>query len=539
MFAYVLIHLEKDAIVAYFKVAFFVNKELIINATPNGVEIALLEEKKLVELHKESANVSFAVGDLYLGKVKKLIPGLNAAFVDVGFEKDAFLHYTDLSPYAKSLLKFTQLAIHLKDESGFDFSNFTIEPEIIKTGKISEVLTGKPNILVQILKEPIAAKGPRLSCEISLPGRFIVITPFNEIVAVSKKIHSGEERKRLQKIVEGVKPKGFGVIVRTAAEGKSASELHQDMLSLSETWNSIQNSLKGAVAPVKILSEENKTTSILRDLLNADFNKIIVNDKTIYTETKNYLQRIAPDKVDIVSMYSNPLPLFDTYNVSKQVKSAFGKTVNLPSGAYLVIEHTEALHVIDVNSGYKSVGNSQEENALQTNLEAAEEIARQLRLRDIGGIIVVDFIDMKVPDNKRNLQEAMEDFMVTDRARHAVLPISKFGLMQITRQRMKPEMHINTSELCPVCHGTGQVTSSILLEDEIEKRLKYLVSHAHKNLTLIVHPIVFSHLTKGLFSSIGRKWRRAFKTKLKIKQDNNFHLVEFKFYDENDEEIKF
>ncbi len=515
------------------------NKELIINATPNGVEIALLEEKKLVELHNEVANGQFAVGDLYLGKVKKLIPGLNAAFVDVGFEKDAFLHYTDLSPFAKSLLKFTQLAINDKEENGFDFANFSIEPEIVKTGKINEVLNGKPNVLVQILKEPIAAKGPRLSCELSLPGRFVVITPFNEIVAVSKKIHSSDERKRLQKIMEAIRPKGFGVIVRTAAEGKTTAELHQDLLSLEATWKQIQKGLKNAEAPTRILSEQNKTTSILRDLLSTDFSKVVVNDKNIFTDAKSYLERIAPEKADIVSFHNNGQSIFDTYNVTKQVKSAFGKTVNLPSGAYLIIEHTEALHVIDVNSGYKSVSNSQEENALQTNLEAGEEIARQLRLRDLGGIIVVDFIDMKLPDNKRKLQEAMELFMTPDRAKHAVLPISKFGLMQITRQRMKPEMNINTAEVCPVCNGTGKVTSSLLLEDDIEKRINYLVTHSHVNLTLTVHPIVYSHLTKGFFTSIIKRWRKLYKTKLTLKANSNFHIVEYKFFNEHEEEIKF
>jgi ribonuclease G len=394
------------------------NKELIINATPTGVEIALLEDKKLVELHNEKTDANFAVGDLYLGKVKKLIPGLNAAFVDVGFEKDAFLHYSDLSPYAKSIIKYTQAAMSDKSEHGFDFARFQSEPEIIKTGKINEVLNGKPNVLVQILKEPIAAKGPRLSCELSLPGRFVVVTPFNEIVAVSKKIHSSEERKRLHKIVEAIRPKNFGVIVRTAAEGKSTAELHQDMLSLVETWKTIQANLKGAAAPVRILSEETKTTSILRDLLSADFNRIVVNDKALHEVTQRYIQRIAPDKTDIVTQYKDGLPIFDHFGVTKQVKASFGKTVNLPSGAYLIIEHTEALHVIDVNSGYKSVSNSQEENALETNLEAAEEISRQLRLRDIGGIIVVDFIDMKLPDNKRKVQEAMDTFMKADRAKH-------------------------------------------------------------------------------------------------------------------------
>ncbi|HVZ25543.1 MAG TPA: Rne/Rng family ribonuclease [Sediminibacterium sp.] len=515
------------------------NKELIINAGTSGVDIAFLEDKKLVELHNEKQDASFAVGDLYLGKVKKLIPGLNAAFVDVGFEKDAFLHYTDLSPYVRSILKFTQQAMNDKEPNGFDFAKFQSEPEIVKTGKISEVLNGKPHVLVQILKEPIAAKGPRLSCELSLPGRFVVLTPFNEIVAVSKKIHSSEERKRLHKIVEAIRPKNFGVIVRTAAEGKTTAELHQDLLALAETWKTIKQNLRGAVAPAKILSEENKTTSILRDLLTADFNKVVVNDKNLFADIQSYIQRIAPDKTDIVSYYQNGLPIFDHFGVTKQVKSSFGKTVNLPSGAYLIIEHTEALHVIDVNSGYKSVSNSQEENALQTNLEAAEEIARQLRLRDIGGIIVVDFIDMKLPDNKKRVQEAMEHFMKTDRAKHSVLPVSKFGLLQITRQRMRPEVNINTAEVCPTCNGTGKISSTLLLEDEIEKRLHYLITHAHKNLTLAVHPIVYAYLTKGLFSSILKKWRRKYNTRITAKANTAYHLTEFRFFNEHEEEIKF
>ncbi|MEO5995633.1 MAG: Rne/Rng family ribonuclease [Chitinophagaceae bacterium] len=513
------------------------NKELIINAAPQGVEIALLENKKLVELHNEKADASFAVGDLYLGKVKKLIPGLNAAFVDVGFEKDAFLHYTDLSPYAKSLLKFTQLAINDNSEGGFNFSKFEVESEIIKTGKINEVLGGKPNILVQILKEPIAAKGPRLSCEISLPGRFVVITPFNDIVAVSRKIHSSEERKRLQKIIEAIKPKNFGVIVRTAAEGKNTGELHDDLDALVETWKIIQHNLLKAVAPAKILSEQTKTTSILRDLLNEDFNRIVVNDRNIFNDAKNYIQRIAPEKADIVAFHHNGSPIFDQFGVTKQVKAAFGKTVNLPSGAYLIVEHTEALHVIDVNSGYKSVSNNQEQNALETNLEAADEISRQLRLRDLGGIIVVDFIDMKLPDNKRKLMEAMEDFMRPDRAKHAVLPISKFGLMQITRQRMKPELTINTMEVCPSCGGTGKISSTLVLEDEIDKNLNYLITHKHSDLTLVVNPILHAYLTKGIFSR-RLKWRWKYKQRIRIKENTNYHLTEFHFFDNQDEEIK-
>lgn len=513
------------------------NKELIINSAPTGVEIALLEDKKLVELHQESHDASFTVGDLYLGKVKKLVPGMNAAFVDVGFEKDGFLHYTDLSPYVRSLLKFTAQSITDKSEGISDFSKFQTEAEIIKTGKIGEVLNGKPNILVQILKEPIAAKGPRLSCEISLPGRFVVLTPFNDIVAVSRKIHSSDERKRLQKIVESIRTKNFGVIVRTAAEGKNTAELHEDLNNLINMWQQIQKNLKNAVAPSKILGETDKTTSILRDLLSADFNRIVVNDKNIYNDARNYIQKVAPDKTEIVSFYQNGSPIFDNFGVTKQVKGSFGKTVNLASGAYLIIEHTEALHVIDVNSGYKSVSANQEENALQTNLEAAEEIARQLRLRDIGGIIVVDFIDMKLPDNKRRLAEAMEEFMRADRAKHAILPISKFGLMQITRQRMKPEVNINTQEVCPSCNGTGKVSATLILEDEIEKNISYLVMQKHKELTIAVHPIMEAYLRKG-FPSKRMKWSWKYKQKIKVKANTSYHLTEYHFFDNHEEEIK-
>ncbi len=327
--------------------------------------------------------------------------------------------------------------------------------------------------------------------------------------------------------------------MRTAAEGKNTAELHEDLSALVETWKLIQANLKGASAPSKILSEQTKTTSILRDLLNEHFNRIVINDRTIYNDTKTYIQKIAPEKADIVSYYQNGSPIFDSFGITKQVKSSFGKTVNLNSGAYLIIEHTEALHVIDVNSGYKSVSNNQEQNALETNLEAAAEISRQLRLRDLGGIIVVDFIDMKLPENKRRLVEKMDEFMSPDRAKHAVLPISKFGLMQITRQRMKPEVNINTQEVCPSCNGTGKISSTLLLEDAIEKNLAYLITHKHTDLTLVVNPIMFAYLTKGWpWSSMIAKWRRKYKQKIKLEKDTSNHLTEFKFYDHQNEEIK-
>lgn len=515
------------------------NKELIINASGDGVEIALLEDKKLVELHYERGQDQFSVGDLYLGKVKKLMPGLNAAFVDVGFEKDAFLHYTDLSPYFKSLVKFTQESIKGNPSWGTDFGRFTNEPDIPKGGKVTEVVTNKPEVMVQILKEPISSKGPRLSCEISLPGRFLVLTPFNNVVAVSRKIHSAEERKRLQKIVESIKPKNFGIIVRTAAEGKNTAELHADIMGLADSWKTIQANLKGAKAPQKILGEQTKTTSILRDLLSDKFQRIVVDDKKLMAETREYVGRIMPEQQEIVSLHSNGQAIFDTFGITKQVKASFGKTVNMSSGAYLIIEHTEAMHVIDVNSGTRSAEANQEQNALATNLEAVQEIARQLRLRDLGGIILLDLIDMKLPDNKKRVFDAMEEAMAADRARHTILPISKFGLMQITRQRLRPEINIVTSEVCPTCKGTGKIGPSILLADDLEKDVKYLINQGHRELTLQVNPIVAAYLTKKtlLTKSLVQKWNALYKAKLKITEDANAPLTQYLFFDRKTDDL--
>jgi len=514
------------------------NKEMIINASDDGVEIALLEDKKLVELHYDKNNSAFSVGDLYLGKVKKLMPGLNAVFVDVGFEKDAFLHYTDLSPYIRSLLKFTQLTMHDKSAGGLDFANFNNEEEIQKSGKITEVFQGKPEILVQILKEPISNKGPRLSCELSLAGRFCVLTPFNDFISISKKIHSKEERNRLQSIVESIKPKNFGVIVRTAAENKNTAELHNDLQDLANQWYAIQKNLKGAKAPQKILNEKGKTNSILRDLLNNTFQNIIINDESLMNETKSYVGKIAPEKEKIVQLYNNQRTIFDHFGITKQVKSSFGKTVNMDSGAYLIIEHTEAMHVIDVNSGTRSPQESQEETALKTNLEAAEEIARQMRLRDLGGIVIIDFIDMKLSDNRKALYEKMNECMREDRARHTILPVSKFGLMQITRQRLRPEIKISTAEACPSCDGTGKIGPTLLLTDEIEKDFRYLTHQGHKKLKLKAHPMVVAFLKeKGIFRSLQWKWYQKYNFWLEITRENDYTLTEYYFVDKNTEEV--
>lgn len=513
-------------------------KELIIHSTTDGVDIALLENKQLVELHQERLkNNQFVVGDVYLGKVKKVMPGLNAAFVHVGHEKDAFLHYTDLSPDIRSLMKFTGQAIAGSTPPEQMLNNFSIQQQIVKTGNVKEVLKSNTSLLVQILKEPISTKGPRLTCEVSIAGRFLVLTPFSNTVGVSKKIDSAEERKRLKVLVESLKPKNFGVIVRTVAAGKGAQELHQDLLMLQEKWQTMMKNLRHAEPVKKVLSEVDKTQSILRDLLSPQFNKIVTDDPAIARDIEEYLKRVAPDKKDIVQKYTGKAPIFDNFGITRQVKASFGKTVTIPNGSYLILEKTEALHVIDVNSGHRSsMDGDQESNALKVNMEAAEEIGRQLRLRDLGGIIVIDFIDMKNPDNKKVLFEKMKEVMEHDRATHTILPLSKFNIMQITRERVRPEINIITTEACPTCGGTGQVGSSLLIIDQIEEDLNTLVN-SHSSLKLYCHPIYAAYLKKG-FPSKRMNWLFKYKKWISIQPSENLAMTDYKFFDSNDEEIK-
>lgn len=514
------------------------NNELIINSTPSEVVIALLNDKRLVELNREKSNNNFSVGDIYLGRVRKVMPGLNAAFVDVGYEKDAFLHYLDLGPQAASLNKFTKLTQTAKQTTS-NLMYFKLEDDIRKDGKISQVLTANQNVLVQIAKEPISTKGPRITSEISIAGRYIVLVPFSDRISVSQKVKSSEEKQRLKRLIQSIKPKNFGIIVRTVAEGKSVADLDADLQDLLRKWNTCFEALKTATPPFKVLGEINRTSAILRDLLNASFNSIHVNDAAVYEEIRTYLQTIAPDKEKIVKLYKGTAPIFDNFGVDKQVKALFGKTVTMKSGAYLIVEHTEALHVIDVNSGHRAKSeNNQETNALEVNLEAATEVARQLRLRDMGGIIVIDFIDMHDPNNRKMLYDRIREEMKRDRAKHNILPPSKFGLVQITRQRVRPEMNIVTVEKCPTCGGSGEVQASVLLVDQIENNLRYILKDQNEQaVTLCVHPYIEAFLTKGL-PSLRMKWSWQYKKWIKIKAVSSYHFLEYHFLNGNEDEIK-
>lgn len=514
--------------------------ELIIDSSPNEVVIAILRDNKLIELHKEKNNNNFSVGDIYLARVKKIMPGLNATFVDVGYEKDAFLHYLDLGPKFKSFTKYTNRVVTGKaNTSRLDFE---FEPDIEKTGKIEDVLKSNEQILVQIAKEPISTKGPRLSSEVSIAGRYLVMVPFSEKVSVSQKIKDSDERERLIRLIKSIKPAGFGVIVRTVAKNKKVADLHADMSDLVNRWELCYNGLKDSRAPKKVLGELDRTSALLRDVLNSDFNTIHVNDETLCGELRTYLQNIAPDKAKIVKQYNGKMPIFDNFGIEKQIKSSFGRNVTLKSGVYLIVEHTEALHVIDVNSGQrgKKKDSSQEQNALEVNLEAAKEIARQLRLRDMGGIVVVDFIDMKESENRKLLYEKMKEFMSDDRAKHNILPPSKFGLVQITRQRVRPEMEIKTAEKCPCCGGKGEVHSTVLLVDEIESNMRFIVEQSNlKKIRINTHPFVESFINKpqGFLSSLRKEWQKKYKCKIEVLPSASNTFLEYHFLNDDGEEI--
>jgi ribonuclease G len=513
-----------------------VSLELVVDSRANGIWLALLRDGKLIELHEEQGNTEFAVGDIYLGKVRKIVPSLNAAFVDVGYEKDAFLHYLDLGPQFNSLNKFTKDTLQNKQNVA-DLLYFKSEKDIPKDGKMNEVVSSSQPILVQVAKEPISSKGPRLCAEITLAGRYLVLVPFSDKISISQKIKDPAERDRLKDLLDSIKPKNFGVIIRTVAENKKVEQIDQDLKNLLEKWRIMYTNLKTATPPRKVLGEIDKTSSILRDLLNADFSNIHVNDETLSVEMREYVSGIAPGREKIIKFYEAKIDIFERFGISKQIKTLFGKKVPLASGGYLIIEHTEAMHVVDVNSGNRKGSDGQESNALATNIEAAEEIARVLQLRDMGGIVAIDFIDMHDRENNKILFEKIKEYMKSDRAKHNILPPSKFGVVEITRQRVRPETDIITSETCPTCNGTGEVQATILFAEEIENNLNFLISdRGEKKITLLVHPYLEAYFKNGLFSR-RFKWFMKYKKWIQVRGVTANNLLQYTFVNEKNEEI--
>lgn len=512
-------------------------KELIVSHEGDFTKIALLEDGRLCELHEEEDKNDFVVGDLFIGKIKKLAPNLNAAFVNIGYDKDAFLHYQDLGPQFLTYKKFLKDTLANKENSS-SLKNFEIQPEIDKNGTVDKIIAKDDVVLLQITKEPISTKGPRISTQIALTGRFLVLIPFDNKISISKKIRTSEEKERLRTLIGSIKPEGFGVIIRTVAEGKKVADLHNDMNQLIQKWESTFKNIKKGKVPSKVLSEDNKASSILRDNFNQDFVNIYCDDEMMVEEMKNYVEMIAPERKNIVQFYNSHIPLFEYYNVEKQMKQSFGKHVNIPSskGAYVVIEHTEALHVVDVNSGNNiSAGSTaNREHALQVNKMAATEVARQLRLRDMGGIIVVDFIDMTSADHRRDLFEHFKNEMSRDKARHKILPPSKFGLIQITRQRNRPEKQIDTQEENP--NKGGEISAPIVIVEKMEDTIRGLMQKEKGKLYLHVHPFVEAFLTKGL-KSIQMKWFVKYKKWVIIIPRDSFKYLEYKIYNSKKEEL--
>lgn len=515
------------------------NVELVINSTKEGTEIAVLHDRLLVELHKEQGNQEYAVGDLYVGRVRKVLPSLNAAFIDVGYERDAFLHYLDLGPQFASLKQYVKRVMTGKQNSS-SLADFENMPDIEKSGKIKDQIASSQQILVQIAKEPISAKGPRLTTEVTLPGRYIVLVPFSNKISLSQRISNEEERTRLRRLMQSIKPPNFGVIVRTVAENKGAAELHADLSEQVARWEELYEGLKKTrTVPSRVMGEIAKTNAILRDILTPNFSAIHVNDEAIVGEVKDFLKGIAPDKEGIVKFVKSR-DLFDTFQIHRQIKAIFGKQVNLKSGAYLIIEHTEAMHVIDVNSGGRKGGvKNQEENALATNLECAEEIARILRLRDMGGIICIDFIDMHDRANQKKLHDALKEAMADDKAKHNILPPSKFGVVEITRQRVREVTDIKTSEKCPSCDGKGIVEAPILFTDTLENNLRFIAEDKkHKQVTLMVHPMVEAYLSQGWWwQTIINKWRKQLGLRINLECNSSLQFLEHHIYDTAGEEI--
>ncbi len=509
-------------------------KELIVNTKNSMVELALLEEGRLVEFHQEKTDSKVGVGDIFLAKISKVTPGLNASFVNIGQKKEGFLHYSDLGPKIKSFQKFIT-AVQAGEIDG-DLDNFEQEPEIDKNGAINEVLKRSELILVQVTKEPISTKGPRLSSEISFAGRFTVLVPFSKQVSISRKIKDPDKRERLLSLLKELCPPNFGIIARTASENQSEEDLRKDIENLKQKWTLLSKALQSAKAPTRIFNELVKSLSILRDLLTDSFEKIVTNNAETASEIKTYVYEIAPELKNIVEHYNGKKPIFDKFKVTKQMKFLFGTNVSLSNGSYIVIEHTEAMNVIDVNSGNKvSAQANQEKNALMVNIAALDEISRQLRLRDLGGIIIIDFIDMKKAENRKLILERMREAMSTDRAKHTILSLTKFGLMQITRQRVRPPINIETVEPCPTCNGLGMIDSPLLILDDIEDDLDYFFGELnYKSIRLSVHPFVEAYIKKGWLNSIQFKWFKRFKKWVDIIPDSSVNITDFKYFGGDD-----
>jgi ribonuclease G len=467
------------------------------------------------------------VGDVYLGKVARVLPGIKAAFIDIGMKHDAFLHFSDIGEKTKELQ-----AMIDEDEDDDNVARAAADEEnaIVQTKFINGVPVlqkGEP-ILVQVTKEPVANKGVRVGSAISIPGRFCVLLPYDNKIGVSKKITDFKERRRLRVIAKSLLPQNYGLIIRTVARAQAEEQIKDDLRSLLKLWKKIQEKARNGTPPAIIYQDVSTTSSVIRDLFTSDISKVYIDNKKVFREIKDYIVLSQPELSDKIEQVRTEEPIFEAFKVEEQIKELFSRRVYMKSGGHIVIDHTEAMVVIDVNSGKYAASKDQEMNSLRTDLEAAREIARQLRLRDIGGLIVVDFIDLEDEKNRKKVYDELKKEFRKDRAKVSILPMSDFGLVQITRQRVRQNIMQALTETCPVCMGSGLLTKKSHLIHEIDEWLgKYRTTATHKSIVIKCHPFVSQKLHEG-FPSTLTKMQLKYLLRIRVEEDNAFNSDQFK-----------
>ena len=518
------------------------NKKIIMNSTLNEVRVAITENEKLAEFYIELPDKEKYVGNIYLGKVNRIVQGINASFINIGLKQDAFLHFSDID---ESLELTSVITDEEEDDDGGPPLDRKTAVALRKTppktskknlptfktkssGQVKINLKPNQDVIVQVVREAYGTKGVKVTTKIALPGRFVVLLPFDNMLGVSKKISSYQERKRLRKIARKTLPEGFGCIIRTVAQGQSDEELRNDWENLLTIWHDIEEQVRKSKSPTLLYQDLQLTSSVIRDLFNSDIDKLIVDSKKIYKEIFTYLKDSSPDMLDKVQLYTGKKPIFDTFGIEEDLKSTYKRKVQLPSGGSIVIDQTEAMFVIDVNSG-RSTENEQEKNAMKTNLEACREIARQLRLRDIAGMIIIDYIDMAKSSNRKKIYSEMKKELSKDRAKSVVYPVTQLGLIQITRQRISQNIVEKTSDICPMCSGSGRITSKIVLLNSIERWLRNFRAKSKEfRLILEVNPHIAEYLTEGTISRLSKMMIKYF-VKIKVQQNHLIPIDEFKF----------
>lgn len=508
--------------------------KIIFNVTNEYNNILLLKDNEITEYYKDRKEGNYVVGDIYLGRVVRFAPSMNAAFVDVGDERNGFLHYSDLSPSLKTVSSFIDKT--LKKKQKIDMSSLTLAPLINKNGKINDVLKPNQKVIVQISKEVIKSKGVRISAEITLSGMYIVLIPFGNEVNVSASITDKEERHRLKQLISSILPANFGVVIRTAAKGKTVKPLNQDLQRLLKKWDNVLSALPKAEVSTKLLGEDRSVASIMKDLFDENCDQIIIDDKKTYQEIKAYLQKMLPEREKVIHLYKGKTPIFDYLNIRNKLNELLAPIVKIKGGGYIIIQQTDALWAIDVNTGNFILDEeSQEDVALSVNLAAGQEVARQLRLRDIGGIIVIDFVGMKQPKNKKKVYDMMKTLMEEDPVRSDVYPLSKLCLMEITRSRVRPAIVSENTEICPSCYGQGKIQLAISLVGLLEEQLRLLLlKYKLRNITIRVHPYIYAYLHQG-FLSKKRQWMLSYWQWIHIIPDDNFSVVEYQILNKHKE----